>query len=121
MAMRDSGGDLDHMVADSFSGLFDGKVCVSAGFIKEWPWRGVAWALIDRNVTKQMMIPVHRAVMQAIESYQPTMFHRLEMAVRHDVREAHRWAKMLGFTPEGIMRKYDELGRDYTLYARVRQ
>ncbi len=119
--MRDSGDDLSHLTNSSFSGVFGDKVVVSAGFIEIWPWRAVAWSVIDKDVTGQKLIPVHRAVMNAINCYQPSLFKRLEMAVLQEFKQAHRWARMLGFSPEGVMSMYDEWGRDYTLYSRVRR
>lgn len=119
--LRDSGGDLNELLRRGFTGFFGDRPSVCAGFIEMWPTRACSWSVLDKSVNGSMMIPVHKAVMSAINSYQPKIFKRLEMSVLRSFRPGHKWARMLGFVPEGVMHHYDQWGRDYTLYARVRR
>lgn len=45
---------------------------------------------------------------------------RIECSVLSNFSQGHRMAEVLGFRPEGLMRQYDPLGRDHTLYSRIR-
>lgn len=45
-------------------------------------------------------------------------YRRIEM-VSPDTEVAHRFAKFLGFTEEGILRKYNTLEEDYVMYSIV--
>ena len=47
------------------------------------------------------------------------IFSVIETTVRNDFEAGHRWAKLLGFRPSGFLRRYDDFGRDYVMYARV--
>lgn len=48
-----------------------------------------------------------------------TGIDRLEMEVMSGFKHGERFAEMLGFECEGVMRKYYK-GKDYKLYARIR-
>ena len=48
-----------------------------------------------------------------------TGLERIEMQVLDGFEHGERFAKMLGFECEGVMRKYYK-GRNYKLFARVR-
>ena len=45
--------------------------------------------------------------------------HRAQMDIAADYQAGHRWATALGFTPEGVMKKYGYNKTDHVLYARV--
>jgi len=45
--------------------------------------------------------------------------HRVQMDVPADYPEAHALAVSLGFSPEGVMRKYGHNKKDFVLYARL--
>lgn len=121
MDLLGSGGDISSVARDGFTGTFDGQPRVCAGFIEMWQGRARVWSVIDRRVSGVDMLPIHRAVMNAINKYQPLVYNRLEMEVMRGFNPGYRWARMLGFTPEGVMSHYDPWGNDYVLFSRVRR
>lgn len=96
--------------------LVDGdEVFACAGLIPQWEGRAVAWALISEEAGPHFL-RITRAVRRCFDLHP---FRRIETAVSHDFQQGHRWAQMLGFTREGLMRSYTPDGRDCDLYARV--
>lgn len=63
-------------------------------------------------------LPIHAQVKQLIREAHEHGIRRIQWAVDAGEDKAHRWAAVLGFKPEGLMRCYAG-GRDYVLYARV--
>lgn len=92
-----------------------GEVFACAGIIPQWEHRAVAWALVGQAAGRHM-IELHRAVSQ---SFRQHPFRRIETAVTVEFDEGHRWAQLLGFRREGLMRSYTPEGEDCYLYARV--
>lgn len=89
------------------------------GVIILWPGRGQTWLLTTELVhTKPLLF--HKSVARILDlvvgDYR---LHRLEAAVAADWAEANKWIKRLGFTFEGLARKYTPGGRDAKLYARI--
>ena len=100
-----------------FSALVDGIVIGCAGVLvaDAEPHRGVAWALIAEDIGKDLY-HMHKAVKRFLEG---TPIIRVEMSVNYNFDPGHRWARMLGFKAEGVMRKYYPDGSDAIMYARV--
>jgi hypothetical protein len=99
----------------AYSAVDGDVVFACAGFIPQWEGRAVAWALVSSEAGMRF-VGITRAVRRALQLHP---FRRVETAVTHDFPQGHRWAQMLGFTREGLMRSYTPDGRDCDLYARV--
>lgn len=97
----------------------DGNLCgVMGGYLI---WGGVAsvGALFTPHLTKYRVASI-RAVKGVIEMVGADLsLHRMEMAVDADYRTGHRWAKALGFEPEGILKKYGPNKADHVMYGRT--
>lgn len=95
--------------------MLDGEPIAAAGIIELWPGRAYAWAYIGEKAARHWKT-VHRAVAEALDG---ARWRRIEMAV--DVRDpgAKRWAAHLGFSFEGVARKWTTDGRDVEQWARV--
>lgn len=97
--------------------VIDGETIVAcAGFVEHWHNRAYAWALIGDEAGRRM-VPLTRIVRQFLDQ---SPWPRIETAVDEAFEAGHRWAKLLGFEKEGVMRHYSPEGRDCALYARVR-
>lgn len=77
--------------------------------------RGLAWALISDTIGTDF-IHFHKAVLNFLDN---TNLQRVEMAVEVNFTQGVRWAKMLGFSLEGLMHKYYPNGNDAYLFARI--
>lgn len=62
------------------------------------------------------MLAIVRAVRAWLDR-QPA--RRIAMDVREDFAAAHRFARLLGFQAEGLMRAYGPNGENHMLYARI--
>lgn len=100
----------------AFTVLAGDTVLGCGGMVIEWPGRGVLWSVLSEAAGPHMRA-IHRAVLGFL---QQADVRRVEMAVDVSFAAGHRWAKMLGMTPEGTMRAYSPDGDDYVLYARIR-
>ena len=97
------------------------KILGSAGVIKLWTGRAVAWALLSRHVHRREMLYITRWVLCILAWCEQDMeLKRIETPVRCDFPQAHRWAEMLGFVNEGRMLRYNPDGTSSFLYARTR-
>lgn len=96
----------------------DGEILIIAGVTYQWENRGLVWSLIS-DVAGREFIKIHREVLKKLDEFQENC-RRLEMTVDVGFPQAHRWAKMLGFSIEGYLRAYRPDGGDVIIYSRVR-
>lgn len=93
-----------------------GEALVIAGVQEIWANRALAWALISRNAG-----PFFREIHRAVHGFLvQAPWRRVEMMVEDGFAQAHRWAKMLGMEHEGFMRAYSPAGKDFHIYARIK-
>jgi len=114
--MLDSVVQLEH----SFTLVKDSEILICAGVIPIWYGRAAVWALLSSGSSGSGMIKIHRETTKFINGVQEdSAYRRLEMHVDSCFKAAHKWAIMLGFTPEGEMQCFDPTGRDCWLYSRI--
>lgn len=99
----------------AYSCIVDDVVFACAGLIPQWENRAMAWALISGEAGKHFL-SIHRAVKRTFAMHP---YRRIETTVAMNFEEGYRWADLLGFEREGLMRKYVPNGDDCYLYARV--
>ncbi len=90
-------------------------IIASLGVIPQWRGYSRAWALVSGDAGR-CMVSLTRRISTWLR------FHnegRIDTAVRTDFVAGIRWAEMLGFQREGIMRKYDPDRKDFYLYSQV--
>lgn len=98
-----------------YSAVDGDNVLACAGFYPQWTGRAIVWALLSETAGRHF-VRIHRAVLRSFELHP---FRRIETAVAAGFPEGDRWATMLGFQREGLMRAYLPDGGDAHLYARV--
>ena len=94
-----------------------GNVLLCCGIIPFHANRYHAWTLLSVHASRHMPFII-KAMKGFIESLD---CRRLEMTIREGFTAGIKWARILGFEPEGLMRAYGEDGGDFILYARIRQ
>jgi hypothetical protein len=99
----------------AYTGIKNDECVACAGVLEYAKGRGMAWALISKNIGGAF-VPFVRALKRGLD-LQP--YRRIEMACDVDFQAAHKLALELGFTPEGRMKCYFENGNDAILYAKV--
>lgn len=91
-----------------------GRPAACGGFYRQWEGRAIAWAFLTKGAP---MLAITRAVLEVLAQGE---FLRVECWVDVDFQAGHRWAALLGFEREGLMRSFGLGGRDNVLYARIR-
>lgn len=88
-----------------------------AGFIRAaWPGQALAWSILGTHLGATMVPFTRRVRLEFARSG----FHRIEALVQAGHAEGHRWARMLGMTHEGTMRRWGPHGIDHDVYAKVK-
>jgi hypothetical protein len=99
-----------------FAGV-DGDFVVGAMGVVKWrEGLGLGWGLLPK-ASGHCMLQIHREARQFLDSCE---IKRIEIEVDHGFMPGHRWALMLGFEHEALLRCRLPTGRDCDLYARLR-
>jgi hypothetical protein len=118
-ALEESGWFRVAAQSHAWTGFNGTGVLGFAGLIPHWQGRAVAWCVLGDGVSRRNIVAVHSAVTRGVTDAFSEGIERIEMTVDADFEAGHRWARLLGFTVEGRMRRYFN-GRDHFLYARVK-
>lgn len=103
---------------DAFTALVGDNPVMCFGWVPVYEHRALLWALIAADAGPHFvgLTRIAKGVVKDLA------FRRLEMEVDWEFEQAHRWAKMLGFTMEAErLRGYRMDGGDTSIYARVAQ
>ena len=102
------------------TGFRDESPIIVVGIIPMWHGRALGWALFSAGLNRSDLLFIHRAVVEKLDLFQrDPAFKRIEATVRETFIQGHRWVRLMGFRPEGLMRNYDPDGHDNRLYARI--
>lgn len=99
----------------SLSAWFEHRCIAAAGIIDMWTGRSTAWALFAPGAAQHMWA-ITRKVRFVLDRYPA---RRIEMTVVTEHEKGHRWAEMLGFEREALMKAYLPDGRDVVQYVRL--
>lgn len=91
------------------------RIVCCAGVANLWPGRASAWALLAWDAGRSMR-GLHREVLRFLDG---CGIRRVEAYVYPQFEAGHRWATMLGFEREGLLRAFGLDGSDMVMYSRV--
>lgn len=94
----------------------DGRTIAVAGWTRLWPGVVHAYASLSCDAGSSL-VAITRRVRKAMDD--ATGVRRFQMSVRSDFGPGIRWARLLGFEPEGVLSCYGPDGSDHILYARI--
>lgn len=103
----------------SFTVEHNGKVIGCFAVLEITKKRAAIYSFISRNAGKTMFKMVKKFKTMLDDGIEKTGMERIEITVLSGFKHGERFAEMLGFACEGVMRKYYK-GKDYKLYARVK-
>lgn len=112
-------GGVKYPPETSFTLEHEGEVLGCFAFLQVCEKRGVLCSFISKDAGKIMLKMVRQFRKIIEDGMNKTGLERLEMSVLASFDHGERFAKLLGFECEGVMRKYYK-GRDYKLFARVK-
>jgi len=99
-----------------FTYLEDSKAKAFVGMELAWKGRAVVWAMVG---DVDNWIRFHRETYRLMETYRKENgIIRLELITKDGFEESDRWAKMLGFELESVMRSYIN-GDDHKMWVKL--
>ena len=115
---------IDHLeecarIGDSFTLISEGRILCVGGIFPLWPGVGQVWLIPSVHGLAKPMVFV-RHIKRMLNSMQETgKYHRVQAIISTQLTRGDRWIEYLGFTKEGLLRKYTPQGTDYFMYAKV--
>jgi len=99
---------------NTWTAAVDGDPIACGGTIQQWPGRHHAWSLMN-ELTGPHMGFLTKAAKQRLSFAEG----RIELTVRADFAQGHRWAKLLGFQVETpVLVGYGPQGENHVGYVR---
>lgn len=117
--------DLPHMPVipqsggPAYTGFIHDKVACCGGIVEFWPGVGEAWFIlgeVPQENRGSLFKAVYHVLRKIIAEYK---FRRIQASVLESFEVGHRFVKRLGFTDEGVMRKYGPNGVNFRRYALI--
>jgi RimJ/RimL family protein N-acetyltransferase len=102
-----------------FTAVSGGRILVVGGILLVSKHTGYGWTIVGSYASGYGMEIVRTAKSQIENMMRDLRLHRLETANLVDATEHMRWCRLLGFAEEGILRQYDDKGRDYVRMAKL--
>lgn len=103
----------------AFTGAINRQIIACAGIKRIWGNVGEGWVLATYNIWNHP-ITIARAIKKNFEDLaRDYKFERIQTAVRADFGIGIRFAKWMGLTNEGLMKKYGFDGTDHYRFARI--
>lgn len=103
----------------AYSGFTKDGTCVGAAGVRQINLKTFeGWAILSEDSHKNIK-SILRAVDLFIQNYfEYGVADRFQATVRLSYEKGHRFAKLLKFEPEGILKNYEN-GEDFMIYGRV--
>lgn len=120
LSLQDTGDDYGPALeagGNGYTAIVDGRPVACAGIVEQWRGRGLAWALLAGDIGPHCFVRVTRAVRRALDL---SPLRRVEAHVDVRFNQGIRWARMLGFEAESVMRSFTPDGGDAFMYVRIR-
>lgn len=100
----------------TWTGIADGKVLGCGGIFPAGATRAIAWGLFSPGIGRYLY-DITKLIKFHLSLAHSRGFKRIEIHVKTDFDDGHRWAKLLGFTREWDM-PYFIHDMTFTMYAR---
>ena len=103
----------------AYSGFTKDRVCVGAAGVRQINLKTFeGWAILSEDSHKNI-----KSILRAVDLFIQNYFEfgvadRFQATVRLSYEKGHRFAKLLKFEPEGILKNYED-NEDFMMYARV--
>lgn len=95
----------------------DGVLLALAGVLENHKAHGTCWSILTVDAARQMT-----GVTRIVRRYVANVHYaRLDMKVRAEFHQGHKWAEMLGFEAESVLRCWAPDGGDMIEYVRIKE
>lgn len=102
----------------SFTAMFEGRILIVGGVVQTTSKTGYCWTIVSEYAKDHPEAVFHTTRRYLNRMMKDMGLHRVETANIKEAKDHHRWCELLGFKNEGVMRYYDEQGRDYVRFAK---
>ena len=103
----------------SFTGIVNNKPIAAGGVSPLWDGCAEGWVLASKDIYKYPITFARTIKVRTDYLCKNNFVKRLQTSVKADCEIAIRFAKWLGFKPEGLMKHYGPDGSDYYRFARI--
>lgn len=107
--------DLEKSSRVAMTGIVGDRVVGCGGMVKLWPGRWLMWAILSEDARVHMVRATNICKRMLAMHDEPG---RIEMIVKSDFKEAHRWAGLLGFKYHHHEERFLPDGSDADVYVR---
>lgn len=105
----------------AFGGFKGERLLACGGIIPQWTGRAALWLMLAEATKGYDMLWIFRTCRTYLDEIQTShAYNRLEATVDVGFKQGHRFARLLGFKAEGLLRKYAPDGHDHIMYARIK-
>lgn len=104
---------------ECFTFVYSGIILGVVGWIEFWPGVCEVFVVPSKYIGNYRIIFAKRIKENLIHLEKVLKYHRIQVTAVDD--ELHnRWLKWLGFTQEGVLRKYGVKGEDFIMWSRCK-
>lgn len=101
----------------SYIFLVDSKPIAVFGLVPLWNGVGECWMLGSPDLSNHKLSLI-KILRKFTDHLLTSGLHRVQIYV-NDTTAGHKWAKILGFTYEGTLRKHSIEGNDNSIYSKI--
>jgi hypothetical protein len=109
----------ESLLAYSETILLDGAPVGAWGVFPMWPGVGTAWAWVSAPLAPRAVSLVRLARDRIAYAHQELALARIQAEVSSELPSGVRFAQLVGFEVEGLLRAYGTRGEDYWMLASV--
>ena len=102
----------------SYIFLEESKPIGAFGLVPFWAGVGEAWLMSTPQLEEKPLFMVKYFRRLTEELHTNGKLHRVQIMV-NDTPALNRWAEVLGFTKEGVLRKYGLNGENQVMYSKI--
>ena len=108
------------VMGPSYIAVHHGRPLAVFGCIPLWSGVGEAWLITDKDLSS-IKRPFHRVTKGMFDIFMSELnLVRLQVTVHSSNLQAVKWIKTLYFKEEGRLEKYGPDGKDFFMYARIK-
>ena len=108
------------VMGPSYIAVHHGRPLAVFGCIPLWTGVGEAWLITDKDLSS-IARPFHRVTKKMFDIFMSELnLVRLQVTVHSSNLQAVKWIKTLYFKEEGRLEKYGPDGKDFFMYARIK-
>lgn len=104
---------------DAVTAMWRGRIVACLGCNNMWPGVAEAWLITSVEIADISVTTTRAAIRYFDKLAIRNQLKRMQITVNMENELAMRWAKMLKFTPEGVLRRYGPSGADHMMFARI--